>query len=110
MILITFYEYEFGDVKDLADVKYHFEDTVIVVTLYDLYRDTIIGTRATQGYGQSQLAPGPWPHLFPCFQACLLVITGKNNDEQKMAKWIEMHDFENTVTLIRFILNERASE
>ena len=32
LILITFYE--FGDVKDLTDVKYHFEDTVIVVTLY----------------------------------------------------------------------------
>ena len=30
--MITFYE--FGDDKDLADVKYHFEDTVVVVTLY----------------------------------------------------------------------------
>ena len=44
MILITFYE--FGDVKDLADVKYHFDDTVVVVvTLYYLsYRVKIIGT------------------------------------------------------------------
>ena len=32
LILITFYE--FGDVKDLAHVKYHFDDTVVVVTLY----------------------------------------------------------------------------
>ena len=29
LILITFYE--FGDVKDLSDVKYHIEDTVVVV-------------------------------------------------------------------------------
>ena len=34
LILIKFYE--FGDVKDLADVKYHFKDTVVVVTLYDI--------------------------------------------------------------------------
>ena len=44
MILITFYE--FGDVKDLSDVKYHMiEDTVVVVTLSVLRnRVTIIGT------------------------------------------------------------------
>ena len=32
LILTTFHE--FGDVKDLSDVKYHIEDTVVVVTLY----------------------------------------------------------------------------
>ena len=32
LILIIFYE--FGDVKDLSDVKYHIEDTVVVDTLY----------------------------------------------------------------------------
>ena len=33
MILITFYE--FGDVKDLADVKYHFDDTVVGTLHYE---------------------------------------------------------------------------
>ena len=40
LTLITFYE--FGDVKDLADVKYHFEDTVVW--------NTIIGTNNTLFY------------------------------------------------------------
>ena len=41
LILITFYEFGYN-VKDLADVKYHFEDTV-VVTLY-FVQDNNIGT------------------------------------------------------------------
>ena len=38
------FDFDFGDVKDLADVKYHFEDIVIVVTLYYRTACTIIGT------------------------------------------------------------------